>query len=495
MNSELKATHLVSCKEKDYSGSPEKTKDAFSRYFARMLKKRNEENEQAVTKKDIANMLGISPELFRKYVNGEKPIKKRDCIIAICAMLQADSCDTNEALYYFDMNELEEYDKRDYILMDILDNQFSHFQSIDEINDKLKVDYFPRLDIIDHRRKREEMKTTYPYTLVRKRVEYRTDDLIFGDHYDSLDTVYCRLGRVYAYMWLDDNGHRGFKLCAEPNGLLSCTDYPMKGKWYHTYNSPDDAGIFRGCFMELQQMALIEQRKMAEYLDDTRNYHERISAKVINNELHVFYETYNYSVPELGEYYLMDYVNGVYTLYIAHKSRFMRFYLPAENYIELFGKVSDKTEEEYESIEEIETAIKDAKTDRKEIIRLRLRAFHKAQDKINSLIDSLKLGKAFIRNIGMIYDNEYDVLSYYKVTDTYQCSYDTDYGEIDGIGIDKATFTLSSGSQIELTVADLLAGFKLGLSSIEEIGVFLLEHRTLEISDLLQSGLASPKSN
>lgn len=493
MNSEPQATHLASCKEHDYSGRPEKTKGAFSCYFARMLKKRNEATGQAVTKKDIANMLGITPEMFRKYVNLEKLIKKRDCIIAICAMLQADTCDTNEALYYFDMNELEEYDKRDYVLMEILDNQFSHFLSIDEINNRLRSEYFPELDIIDHRRKRDETKPTYPYTLVKKRVEYRTDDLVFGDPYDSLDTVYYRLGSVYAYMWLDDNGHRGFKLCAEPNGHFSCTDYPMKGNWYHTYNSLDDTGIFRSCFMEIQQMALIEHRKKAKYLNDTRNYHERISAKVISNELHVFYETYNYSVPELGEYYLMDYVNGKYTLYVSHQSRFMRFYLSTEEYSELFGEVSDKTEETYESIEQIEKATAECKSDRKEIIKLRVRAFRKAQEKIDALIDDLKSGKAHIRNLEMIFDNPYDVLSYYKSTDTFQCSYDTDYGEIDGVGIDKATFTISSGTQIELTVADLLAGFKLGLSSIEEIGVFLIVHRTLEISDLLTSGLVSPE--
>ena len=495
MNSEPKETHLASCKEHDYSGRPEKTKDAFSCYFTRMLKKRNDATGQVVTKKDIANMLGITPELFRKYINLEKLIKKRDCIIAICAMLQADTYDTNEALYYFDMNELEEYDKRDYVLMEILDNQFSHFLSIDEINNRLRSEYFAELDIIDHRRKRDKSKATYPYTLVKKRVEYRTDDLVFGDPYDSLDTVYYRLGSVYAYMWLDDNGHRGFKLCANPKGDFSCTDYPMKGKWYHTYNSLEETGIFRNCFLELQQLALIEHRKKAKYLNDTRNYHERISAKVISNELHVFYETYNYSVPELGEYYLMDYVNGKYTLYVSHQSDFMRFYLSTEEYSELFGEVSDKTEETYESIEQIEKVTAECKPERKWIARFRVRAFHNAQEKINTLIDELKLGKAHIRNLEMICENSYEVLTYYKATDSFQCSYDTESGDIVGVGVDKAVFTLSDDSQVELSTADLFAAFRLGLNSIEEIGAFLLEHKTLEISDLLCVGLVSPETN
>lgn len=129
MKPEKQATHLTFCKEQVFSDRPEKTKEAFSNFFDRMLNKLNEATGQAVTKKTIGSMLGIAYELFRKYINREKPIKKRDCIIAICAMLRADSCDTNEALYYFDMDELEEYNKRDYILMEILDNQFSRWES------------------------------------------------------------------------------------------------------------------------------------------------------------------------------------------------------------------------------------------------------------------------------------------------------------------------------------------------------------------------------
>ena len=189
----------------------------------------------------------------------------------------------------------------------------------------------------------------------------------------------------------------------------------------------------------------------------------------------------------------MDYVNGKYTLYVSHQSRFMRFYLSAEDYHDLFGEISDKLEETYESIEQIERAIEGSKTDRKGIVKLRMRAFCKAQEKINTLIDNLRLGQAHIRNLEMIFDNPYDVLSYYKVTDTYKCSYDTEFGEINGVDIYVASFNLSDGSQFELSVDDLLAGFKLGLSTIEEIGVFLLEHKTLEIAALLQVGLVSPK--
>ena len=410
-------------------------------------------------------------------------------------MLQADTSDTNDGLYYYDMEELNDYDPRDEMLMDILDEQTQCFLTIDEINQKLSGKFFPELDIIDHRKKKDIIKPEYPFRVIKTSVECRTDELIYGDPYDSLDTAYKRLCRIYAFMWLDDNGRKGYELCAEPDGFLSCTEYPMRGEWYHKYDSPENSGIFKNCFIELQRRAMAEKKRIAEPLNDTRNYHERISAKVIKNELHVFYETYNYTVPELGEYYLMDYVNGEYTLYVSHKSRFMRYYLSEQEYLDLFGKISDKYDEHYSSGEQIESAIASASTDRKEIIRLRVRAYRNAQDKINSLIDRLRSGKAHIRNLKEIYDNELDVLSYYKVDKAYQCSYDPEYGEIDGVGLDKVSFSLPGDMQVELSVDDLCAGFTIGLSTVEEVGTFLMTHKTFDLAESLTVGLVSPKSD
>lgn len=95
---------------------------------------------------------------------------------------------------------------------------------------------------------------------------------------------------------------------------------------------------------------------------------------------------------------------------------------------------------------------------------------------------------------GNRYSNAIEKLSRHR-NDSFQCSYDTESGDIVGVGVDKAVFTLSDESQVELSTADLFAAFRLGLNSIEEIGAFLLEHKTLEISDLLCVGLVSPETN
>ncbi|MEE5994127.1 MAG: helix-turn-helix transcriptional regulator [Oscillospiraceae bacterium] len=97
MNIEQQAMHLIYCKEQNFSDEPVMPDESFSDFFDRMLKQLNERTGQSLSKKDIADKLKITPEMFRKYINGQKTIKKRDCIIAICAMLQADTTDTNDA--------------------------------------------------------------------------------------------------------------------------------------------------------------------------------------------------------------------------------------------------------------------------------------------------------------------------------------------------------------------------------------------------------------
>lgn len=481
-----KSSHLIFEKENNFTDNSL----PFSKFYRRKLKEYND-NICDLSQDDIAAQLGIPAALMPKYIaNGDKATKKRDCVIAMCMMVHMSVDDINTALLKYGMPHFEEANRRDKVIMDLINKNRETVDpplSFDELNNYLFYETGTYFDIIKHRNKNTNKKSAAPFTIVKKRVECRTDDLIFGDPYDSLDTAYNRLCRIFAFMWLDDNGRKRYKLCAEPDGFLSCTEYTMEGERYRKFGSLEDTGIFKSRFIELQQTALNEQRKMAELLRDTRNYHERISAKVIENELHVFYETYNYTVPELGEYYLMDYVNGEYTLYVSHESRFFRYYLSKQDYFALFGRSFDKYDELYSSVEQIESAAAAVSPNRKAIIRLRVKAFQNAQEKINTLIDKLISKQAHIRNLNIIYDNELKVLSYYKVRDNFKCSYDPEYDEITGVGINKVSFTLPGDMQVKLSVDDLCAGFRLGLSTIEEVGTFLLKHKTLDLTELLES--------
>lgn len=546
-----KSLYLIDSKEQVYHSSQGDSYSSFSDFFGKKLRELNERSERKITKSDIGAVLDIDAETFRKYVNKQKITSKRDCIIAICAALELDTSDTNIGLQLYGMSELDDYNPRDEILMEVLDDQSQRHLSISDINDILKTKFYPILDIINHRKTNRKKMSFSQFKLLRKNIECRTSDLAFDDIYVSLETMYRRFPTIYANMWLDKNGQNLVKLYADSTGEMCYQEYSHEnnnlmigsyeditasfdanGETYYQENSHDnkklmfgsfenldalldakyrrfptfradknskfhmigslenvekdeDASALKEWFIELQEIVRIESIRRNAPLNDTRNYRERASARIINNNIHVFYETYNYIVPELGEYFLMDYVEGKFTFYVSNCSRFMKFYLGEQEYDKRFGKKHNGKVEEYSSIDDIESSVNAAPIDNQDIKKLRINAFYKARDEILNLISKLKAEEVYIRNVEMIYDNSYDVLKYYNVTEEFECTYDSKYGEVEGLGVDKAIFTLTDNTQVELTINDLINGFKLGLSSIEEIGLFLLKHSSLIINDLL----------
>lgn len=484
-----------------------KRKEPFSIFFNEKLKALNERTQNNLSTEDIGNAIGITYEMFRKIVNRKKPNQTRDCIIAISAVLELNSDEANEAISIYDGNmphleaAIDNTVTRDDLIIEILENQIIYQLSIHEIDQLLLASGFPALHIIDHRKKSSEEDDDFECIDNGDNVEYNRDDYIYGDKYDSLETEYIyKTNRITAQMELlcKADGTKYYLRCNYEISYDIKNSNKLKGEFNYQYvreNSEpvavmniNESGHLKPFFLKLKYQIKCEKSRILDVLNDTRNYYERVSAKVISNELHVFYETYNYTVPELGEYYLMDYVNGKYTLYVSHESRFMRFYLSEKEYHDLFGKSSDKYEECYSSEVEIISEAAPRRPYRGEMIRLRSRAFRDAQDKINALIDKLRSGQVHIRNFVMIYDFDYEVLSYYKVEEAFQCTYHPEYDVIDGIGIDKITVTLPEGIQADLSFEDLCEGFKLGLSTIEEVGTFLITHKTFDLEELLKIG-------
>ena len=133
-------------------------KDDLSKYINMKIKELNITFGITLTKKVIAEKLSISYELFRKIINREKPTKKRDCIIAVCALLGLDTEDANEALRFNNMLKLDDRNGRDELIMTILDNHRRHYidndtdeldydpDIISEINQVLSDNDYPQLD-------------------------------------------------------------------------------------------------------------------------------------------------------------------------------------------------------------------------------------------------------------------------------------------------------------------------------------------------------------
>ena len=492
---------LIDEREQVYRQPQNFPKQFFSEFFkAKICKILDEKGEVAnkrtiATEKELmAEKLGIDYESFKKYVNGNKKITKRDCIIAICALIQANSVETDNVLDFFNMLELEpswdDIESRDGILIRILDTQSDNPYSINEINRELADNHYSILDIIDHK-KTSTAPIKYPYPLIKKKVECRVDELLYGDQYNSLSTEYdINKYHIIARMRLGNPKDEYYELYTKNDGVF-CYKKNTDVLFY-SCNNLEDTGKFKDCFIELTKMVETEKKRMAKILNDTKNYKCRCSARVIENELHVFYETYNYSIPELCEYYLMDYVNGKYTLFVSKDSMFMRFYLTDQEYVRIYGKSLNRNKyleniKQYRSIESMEKKLESDKKYRYHFLKRRISAFKTIELEIDSLIEKLTTGKVHILNLEYVFDNPCDIFKYYDVTEEFQCVYDDEYGEISN-GIDKATFSIDDKQDIELTFENLIDGFELGLGSIDEIGKFLLQHKSLKIADCVANG-------
>lgn len=424
-----------------------------------------------ITTRELAERLGIDYEQFRKILNMNKPTKKRDCIIAICAALRLNSEETDEALVLYQyMPILDTNNPRDDLLIEILEEQFSNPLTIKEINQRLVRNGYPELDIIDHRpsiKPASEQENAH-FKLLKKQVQTFTDDLFFGDLYDSLDTEYS----IYRYhcvaeMWLDDIQQKQmYHLSADTHNRYCMESRSASGHNFRTYKSPEDSGIFKDYYLELDAMANHELKKMLCILNDTKNYQTRISAGISDDALHVYVETYNYTVPELNEYYLFEYKNGLSVLSVFRSSEFMRCYLKPDVFTQIYGKKSNTLIAQYNSVEQILTDRNPAHAD---LLKCRSRYFKKLQEQADVLISDIRAGKTYIRHLDFIYEDKDRVCEYFGVEKEFDCTLDEEYGDMMYAGKESADFQIENCGTVNVTIEDLYRAFELGFTDIKEI--------------------------
>lgn len=272
--------------------------------------------------------------------------------------------------------------------------------------------------------------------------------------------------------------------------------------------APDQPCPYHDLFEEMDIQEDAERKKAFGLLNDSRNFSRRISAKIIDNELHIFYETYNYDKPELGEYYLMDYCRGTYHFSIADRSRFMTLYLTPEKYRKLYGECQAEIKEQYESSEPLKKALAEiAKYDYdygydidRRTAKQKLQAFRRMQKEIDLMSLKLKFKRAFIRSRdalwlpipGTEYIEAMYILNYYNAKKQFGCTGldDLDWMELSvecyNRSKKRAVFQLSDGRIVKLSRKDLDRGYELGLDTIDEIGQFLLKYGGLSIRKCLK---------
>ncbi len=449
-------------------------KDDFSKFFSEKLKELNEKFCVSLTKKELSEKLGLSYEQFRKIINREKPAKNRDCIIAVSALLGLDTDDTNIALKLNFMQKLDDRDGRDETIMIILDDHRIHYHNSekDELNydpDILSVidstlnslDY-PPLGIINHRNRTEakenEQKPQYPYPLLIKKVyvyqglsvkstpvlknivrKSESPDFIYEDWTQMNRT------QVTAAMTLDKKGHT-IILKAKAYGDYSIENSAKikrfsitEGKKRKIFGDLAEAGKYKSCFEELIKLAYEELKKSDNIYFDTKNFIRRASSRIIDGDLHVFCETFNYDNPMLNEYYLLDYCNGKYKMTVSEKSRFMRLFLPPKNYTAKYGDTKDRIIAEYDPhLDSFSYSDNNSYIDKNTFnleIRWRKNYYKMLKEELDSQIELLKEKNTLLKpyHNNTVPDNlpdlsmAYNVLKGYDVVDKFQCSFEPNY--------------------------------------------------------------------
>ena len=352
---ERKTGVLISSRDIELPKEDKNSKCEFAAFIDDKAKK------QDCMRRDLADWIGIDSERFRKIVNKSNPTKKRDCIIACGFALRLNSGETCDALFMYNFPRLDDGLKREEYISTLLDEQASKkvlFWSLEDVNSRLRTMGFPELDVIAHRRGRKAVNPINPpqrYRIDGVCIDSCLAEHVFDNRLSSLATEYSPdQFRVFAKIRLTDVWMcKSYEIIAEPDGHYSRIDYPIEShECLHSYTSLEETGDMRALYESAQGYAQRELAKKALVVKDTRNYRDRISACVIKNSLHIFTETYNYDMPELQEYFLLDYADGEFQFSVSEESRFMELYLSPDDYEKYYGVASQRGEVSFSSEEE-----------------------------------------------------------------------------------------------------------------------------------------------
>lgn len=476
--------------EKDYSSDPtvlyEEQGEGYSNgSFTSMIKKARARWDLKAT--DLHRLLGIGEDVFRGKCNGNRKAT-RDFVIAVCAALRFDSCQTADALRCHKQMfpGFDESSKRDYCIIQFLDNHINvkpSSNTIHELNTALASGCLPELDIIDHRTgdksKKKKVDNLSPY-IIRGSVFQMTSSneyALYGDQYDSLETEFgIDRAMCLGHLYIENKKTKEiFHLRCSSEGDIDLFDSTHTLIPLH-FERIQDAGVFAPFCSKLQAETFMYRTKLLNRLDDTRNFGDRVSAYLRDGQVYVFAEEYNYSFPEANEYYVMEFFNGKYTLSVYHRSAFMLLYLGKKVYHETMGQESPQAFLHFDSEGDIDAFNEKEGIPhwQKELLPLRKSAYRRMTEKIEKLRNDLTEKKRYIRNPDIIKDHGDEpgwICWFFHVEKEYECYHQSDdyAGDLLYYGKEEAVFSMPDGTTVIVSITDLLRAFEFGFHTIDEI--------------------------
>lgn len=459
-------------------------KDSFKKFFDEKLHEYNEDNGKELKPQDIGNILGITGiDVFRKKLNHEKHSTKRDLIIAIAITLELNLADTNTALHlynyegaknYVQMLPLTQDDARDCFIISQLD--YKNYPTVKELNHRLRCNNFLELDIHDSRKNNRSNSVSSSQSKKYTKIECQVrkpilNDFYYSDIYNSLSADYDPYNyRCFGDMIIKNNiTGRYIQLTVDNHNYLSSRILGKKDEPYNSYRSINETGDYEPFFVELSASISLEHRKYLDVLNDTKNYKMRRSADLRNDTMVIYAEEFNYAIPEMQEYFVVVRKKSSYQLYIYDQSAFMYYYLPDEQYRELYSKTPPTPVESYASIEDLEKTLTQANDDNASIkLRIYKRAFIRLTEYVDNLLEDIRNRKQSPLNAEAIFDCPAEVLAIYNLEKNFGCKYN-EYDDICGCEKTECDFALPDGTSISITLDDILRAYELGFEGIEDI--------------------------
>ena len=166
--------------------------ESFPEWFKSKQQSLTNKDGSKISTEEIGLMIGLNYSTFRKFIYNQRTTKKRDFIIAVCAVMGCDRDDTNKALKLYGFPELDEYYRRDEIIWDLLVADPGTPVSVAQINKALDAGGYSPLDIHKHRNKEQAQdKHQVPFKLVRRHFQCTVEGIGRRSDTDSfLDLLY-----------------------------------------------------------------------------------------------------------------------------------------------------------------------------------------------------------------------------------------------------------------------------------------------------------------
>jgi hypothetical protein len=300
----------------------------FASYIDALIKEHRNKLGDRFSRIDLANLTGIDYEMLKKIINGSKVTRKRDCIIAICFALELDRYETDRALELYPMTTLNPNNLRDLVIIEALANH----EGIQELNKLLESCKFSRLNIDSKgNRMPDDRSYFYPdkekkYTTIQQ--EVIPYDMIGNEGKKALKHLYNPWRFNYdSYMVLRRNDD-GKHLKITTDGYYTVYEQSDTGdykerEYFRSLSECKDPELSQS-FLQLNYLMDGRARQIVDMLNDTRNYGQRLSAEILDDQLIIYGEAFNYTAPELCEYYQIETRSESCQLSVSHKSTFLR---------------------------------------------------------------------------------------------------------------------------------------------------------------------------